>query len=57
MFKRLLVILTIAAAGLAACSPAGGASGEPTLEPTMVAPSDALPSESMGTESAAPSAS
>jgi hypothetical protein len=52
MLKRLLVILALAAA-LAACGPSGGASGAPTTEPSV----DALPSESMGTESASPSAS
>ncbi len=49
MFKRLLILAVLAAAAIA-CSPAGtGGSAAPTL--------DALPSESMGTESASPSAS
>jgi hypothetical protein len=55
MFKRLLVIVALAAA-LVACAPAAGESGAP-VDPSMAVPSDAVPSESMGTESAAPSAS
>ena len=56
MIKRLLAIVALAAL---ACSPSGSGSDSraPTLEPTLAAPSDALPSESVGTESAAPSAS
>jgi hypothetical protein len=55
MFKRLLILAVLAMAAIA-CGPAAS-SGDPAVEPSVETPSDALPSESMGTESASPSAS
>ena len=47
MFKRILMLVALGAA-LVACSPAGGSSADPSVD---------VPTESLSTESASPSAS